>query len=564
MNTATATPRTATALGWVLTAAVVATATTLVWWRRWVSDDGFINIRVIHQLMAGRGPVYNPGERVEVGTSTLWLALVWAGQALSPDTGTGQVMVVLGTTLTAVAFCLVAIGAAAMQPRVGPVRPLVPAGLAVLAALPPVWDFGTSGLETSLSMAWIAACFAGLARRARQDQPRAAWRPWGLSVLIGVGVLVRPDFGLLSVGFAVALLWQSRRRPSEWLAAAAIALALPAAYQVFRMGFYASLVPNTALAKANAPWQQGLVYLWDFVGTYWLVVPLALAAWLAAAGFRRSSAAPAAPARSLYLILPVTALVHAGFVVSVGGDFMHGRFLLPATWLVFAPVALVPFRGWNRPAVALTLAWALASGLLLRPALWNGMIADERSYYARFVPDRPGASVELENWSSDVGFQLTRQAAADQAAGQYYYLQIEHPTEKLARDGTGVVVVMNSLGVAGVASGIDVVVNDPPSLGDPIGSRLVLPRDAQFRIGHAYKPEVWAIARYALGDRSQPVAGLAEARRTLACPRVTELLHAVTDPLTPQRFIDNLLLAPRLTFLRIPVEPADAASALCP
>jgi arabinofuranosyltransferase len=37
--------------------------------RRWVQEDGFITIRVAQQVLAGNGPVYNAGERVEAFTS---------------------------------------------------------------------------------------------------------------------------------------------------------------------------------------------------------------------------------------------------------------------------------------------------------------------------------------------------------------------------------------------------------------------------------------------------------------------------------------------------------------
>ena len=50
--------------------------------------------------LAGHGPVYNLNDRVEVGTSTIWLGLVWLGRVLVPGSETGQVMVVLGTALT--------------------------------------------------------------------------------------------------------------------------------------------------------------------------------------------------------------------------------------------------------------------------------------------------------------------------------------------------------------------------------------------------------------------------------------------------------------------------------
>lgn len=543
-------------LTWVLVASLVMVTSAMVWLRRWISDDGFINYRVIQQLMVGRGPIYNPNDRVEVGTSTLWLALVWAGRAVVPQLETGVVMVVLGVTLTALALVLLAVGAAALNRSRGF---LVPAGLAVLAALPPVWDFGTSGLETSLTMAWLGACFAALAVRSAKHLQSAAWRPWPVPVLIGLGPLVRPDFALISVGFGIALVLQSRRRLRDWIAAAALALVLPVAYELFRMGYYASMVPNTALAKANGSLAQGFIYLLDFVSTYWLWLPLLIGGTL----LWQQAAKPGPAGRVLVIALPATALAHAGFVVSVGGDFMHARFLLPGTLLFFAPIALVPFEAGRRWLVTIMLVWSVSCGLLLRPALWNGMIADERTYYASFVADRPGAMVPLENWSNDVGFKLARTAAADQSVGKSYYVAVERPTERLPRNGPGVIIVLNSLGVAGAASGLDVVVNDPPSLGDAIGSRLVLAPDAKFRVGHAYKPQVWSLARFTAVEGTPAMAGLAQARQVLGCRPVAELLEAVSAPMNAERFMKNLVLAPKLTFLRIPVDPAEAAAALC-
>ena len=59
----------------------------------------------------------------------------------------------------------------------------------------------------------------------------------------------------------------------------AAGLALPVAFEVFRMGYYALVVPNTGLAKAggSAWWSQGFTYLWNFVAPYTLWLPLALA-----------------------------------------------------------------------------------------------------------------------------------------------------------------------------------------------------------------------------------------------------------------------------------------------
>ncbi len=84
-----------------------------------------------------------------------------------------------------------------------------------------------------------------------------------------------------------------------------VAAVLPVAYQVFRMAFFAALVPNTALAKqATAPHvEEGWAYVVDLVGTYQLWIPLAALAVAAVVVGRRLSgrslvargAAPRAP-----------------------------------------------------------------------------------------------------------------------------------------------------------------------------------------------------------------------------------------------------------------------------
>jgi arabinofuranosyltransferase len=57
---------------------VVAVFAVLAWNRRWMSDDGLIVLRTVRQILAGNGPVFNAGERVESNTSTLWTYLLVA------------------------------------------------------------------------------------------------------------------------------------------------------------------------------------------------------------------------------------------------------------------------------------------------------------------------------------------------------------------------------------------------------------------------------------------------------------------------------------------------------
>ena len=54
------------------------------WQRRWMSDDGLIVLRTVRNLLAGNGPVFNAGERVEANTSVLWQYLIYLGALLTP------------------------------------------------------------------------------------------------------------------------------------------------------------------------------------------------------------------------------------------------------------------------------------------------------------------------------------------------------------------------------------------------------------------------------------------------------------------------------------------------
>ena len=94
-------------------------------------------------------------------------------------------------------------------------------------------------------------------------------------------------------------------------------------------------------------------------------------------------------------------------------------------------------------------------------------------------------------------------------------------------------------------------------------ARRCRPVSPQYRVGHAYKPVVWAMARYTASDVRTDDKQLNDARATLACGDIPALLGAVSEPLTPQRFLANLVLAPKLTLLRIPVDPTVARATLC-
>ena len=86
---------------WLVPAVLVAYAG---FQRRWMSDDAYVYVRTVRQVLAGNGPVFNAGERVESSTGTLWQWLLVAAGAVGVDPVSAAVLG--GLLLTAAGFAL--------------------------------------------------------------------------------------------------------------------------------------------------------------------------------------------------------------------------------------------------------------------------------------------------------------------------------------------------------------------------------------------------------------------------------------------------------------------------
>jgi len=162
------------------------------------TDDAYISYRYARNLVGGLGLVYNAGEYVEGITNFLWTLLVAGGLALGFEAkGVGHA---LGVASAATALC-VTYAYAGM--RLPPSRSGA-AGVAawvVLASLPFVY-WTTSGMETSLFAALVAATLAAEARERRGWAVAAAF----------LAFAVRPDGVLVA---AAALGWRVLSRGRE-------------------------------------------------------------------------------------------------------------------------------------------------------------------------------------------------------------------------------------------------------------------------------------------------------------------------------------------------------------
>ena len=322
------------------------------WQRRWLCDDAFINFRVIRQIGEGNGAVFNAGERVEVATSPAWLALVGLVHAIS-RVRLEWVTVALGLLCTAAAMVVASWGARLLhgssEDHSEDNTWWLPLGLLCFGAVPVVWDYTTGGLENPLSWLWWASTFA-LSVRATVGTNRGSTT--AAVVCAGLGPLVRPDLGVVSAVFIVTVIYSAtaeisslKDRLRQSVSLLGLAVIAPATFQVFRMGYYGQLLPNTVYAKGGSSswWSQGGRYLYDLVGTYSLWIPAVVVATGALASF--VSAPVITGRRRIVLASLLAAVVHAALVTRAGGDYMHGRLLLPALFGLLLPVVAVPLNG---------------------------------------------------------------------------------------------------------------------------------------------------------------------------------------------------------------------------
>lgn len=325
----------------------------------WLMDDAYIYFRYVdNALFLGYGLVYNAGEYVEGFSSPLWTLVLLLLRS------TGQNYWILIRLLGLASFVAFFFLLVALQRRNNPRgAPVLNLPLVVLTSTYGVVSYFTSGMETPLVLV-SAALYALFTTNpgARSLQLALAFTP-----------LVRHEL-VLPFALCVAYAWWSQRRAPRWmLFTFAISTG---SWLFFRITYYADLLPVTFYLKNANDLRQGMIYLWDSLGTYGLPWLLALAAasvaLLRGAAEDRSAAALHLHSRAFSILLGISV---AAYVVKIGGDAIHFRYLAFPYVLWVCAAAGVTERGLvaGRPRLVGATLWAapVVLGvwtLLLHPA----------------------------------------------------------------------------------------------------------------------------------------------------------------------------------------------------
>jgi arabinofuranosyltransferase len=294
-------------IAWAIFTTVVAIFAWLVIRDAWLCDDAFITLRVVDNFHHGYGLRWNVVERVQVFTHPLWcLTLLFVTWVFGNPA--------LATLWFSIAVSIVAF--ALIVPRPGRHN----SDLVLLALLVPA---SKAAVQFATSALLVLAC-GGLEREWKR------WDRW-VPLLAAAVVLTRQDLLLVVTPLAIAwLVRKDVRRASAPILAGVGAVAV---WELFSLLYYGSLVPNTALAKLNTGFpfsektSQGLRYLADFAVRDPIGCLVLASCLVVLCAVRRDLQARAVAAGIALYVL---------YIISIGGDFMSGRFFAAPLFLAVA------------------------------------------------------------------------------------------------------------------------------------------------------------------------------------------------------------------------------------
>ena len=404
----------------------------------WISDDAAITLRTIDNFLQGYGPVFNIGERVQAYTHPLWFLLLSGASLLF---GNVIIAAYLAPILISLANLWLFLKFTPNNTKTGLL------GVTILLLSTAYLNYSTSGLENPLShFLLLLLCIAAQDKR------------FILTLLINsLLYLTRPDLIILTLPILATAFYARRCNKSRVALDLAIGLIPIVIWTIFSIYYYGFPFPNTAYAKLGNGIPlierigQGFIYIIDSA----IRDPATIGAIFTSViiSFRENLMQ-----RSWALGI----LLYLSFIVSIGGDFMSGRFLtapllisaiiiaksspdvdkFKALWIILIASGVMSLQN--------TITWSRHSSI--KDILATG-IADERAFY-----------------ESDTG--LAR-------AGREFFR-----SHHIATPPRSVEVTCGGLGFSGLRGGPRVHLIDYCGLADPLLARLPAKYDENWRIGH--------------------------------------------------------------------------------
>ena len=312
----------------------------------WICDDAYITLRTVDNFVHGYGLRWNVADRVQTYTHPLWLFMLSAVYFVTREPFLSTIFLSMAVSLATILL---------LSLRIAVSRTGALLGIVILTLSMAFTDYSTSGLENPMTHLLLVLFF--LVYFERESGSR---RLFLLSFIAALGMVNRMDTALLFLPpLAYALF---RLRSVRGLCAAALGSFPFVLWELFSLLYYGFLIPNTAYAKL---WPHGhfgeaigygILYFrdsfqWDPVSLFAIVCGCVISF---------------LPKEKRDVPIVIGILAYLIYIVSLGGDFMSGRFLTGPFFCAVVLIARSRTASLEFPAVTLAL-FALFLSLVIAP-----------------------------------------------------------------------------------------------------------------------------------------------------------------------------------------------------
>lgn len=339
----------------------------------WLSDDAAITLRTVLNFINGYGARFNIDERVQAYTHPLWFLTISIFTLIFKNIYFSIFILSIGCSL--ITFWLL------LKKISKTITAQILVGLIILLAKSYL-DYSTSGLENPLSHLLILIVVITAVQSLYGINQKLISLFFLICSLI---YLNRPDLLILIAPVAIYLIIKNRDKPTIILKGIFVGFVPIALWTIFSIYYYGFPFPNTAYAKLATGISyedrviQGLYYIKHSINTDALSICIIVLGALIGMF-----------SKSINACLSVGVVLYLFYIVSIGGDFMEGRFLtspLLVATIIFAQ------SNFNKKYYIALIGLILGLGLinikstLLSDELYsntrfsNDGIADERGYY---------------------------------------------------------------------------------------------------------------------------------------------------------------------------------------
>lgn len=426
-------------LGFATILVVMAGAT----YKAWVTEDAFITLRVVDNFVNGYGLRWNIAERVQVYTHPLWMFYLSGVYYFTHEP--------FYTTIFASLFIVFIVACTVAYKNKNKPTLFVIFGLG-FAASKALTDYSTSGLEFPFTMLGLTMIFLEFRRENYRDYVIYLW---GCFLALN-----RLDICLLAIPACLYAFYYSERKWSERIGVALLCGMPLFLWLLFATFYYGYPFPNTYYAKLHGAvpkdelWGNGIKYfrtlfIRDLASAITMFLPIFLV-----------------KKNRVFFVFYAACAIYLLYILSIGGDFMMGRFFCP---IIYLSLLLISFEfkpvltaNQNIIKYGYFVGFAVLYNfvLLIQPhdrAFIFGQFADERAFYVR------------TNWIfSDLNWEKDGLVV--------YGRDLKNRNQKFLIHG--------NIGMLGYILGPDTHIVDTHALSEPLLARLPKQKQVGWRVGH--------------------------------------------------------------------------------